>query len=307
MGHSYGLPTIKALFAQATNCAYPACTEPLVFEDAARGVRAIAVQIAHIRSEKFDGPRYDPAYPGELVDTEENLLLLCGKHHTVVDQHGSVFTVDKLLDWKASQVAQVGGTVVSDAELAGLMRTLESALSALYDALTVAVAVDAVGGRIAGGGIIVVPLDGLAELTLRSDADTTRLVGVKVVNKSSAGIDVTSAGIELDAGHPDEILAPWIFGGRWCKHPFPHRLEGRSTEYWYVDAPTLAATVRALVERTHRVPLRFRPFVALGDDSRDVGVWRDAVQLPIWNDNVTATELRNIGLSASANDAADGA
>jgi hypothetical protein len=35
MGHSYALPTIKALFAEATHCAYLECTEPLVFEDPA--------------------------------------------------------------------------------------------------------------------------------------------------------------------------------------------------------------------------------------------------------------------------------
>jgi len=57
------LPTIKALFAEAKHCAYPNCHEPLVFEDAERGVRTIAVRIAHIRSAKTNGPRYDPENP----------------------------------------------------------------------------------------------------------------------------------------------------------------------------------------------------------------------------------------------------
>ena len=259
MGHSYGLPTIKALFAQAVHCAYPDCVEPLVFEDARRGIRTIAVQIAHIRSEKPGGPRYDAGYPRELLNTEENLLLLCGKHHTPVDQHGSVFTTDELLAWKAAQVAQVGGTVVSDADLANLVRTLESTLSALYDALRVVVTVDVVGGRFASGGLVVMPLEGLAQITLPEDADPTLLLGVKVINKGSAGIDVTSAGIQIDVGHPDEILSSWIFGGPWCKHGFPHRLAGRSTEHWYVDGATITATITELARKAQRAPLRFRP------------------------------------------------
>ena len=87
MARNCSLPTIKALFAQATHCAYPGCNEPLVFEDASRCVRSIAVQIAHIRSEKPNGPRHEPAYPKEKINSEENLLLLCGKHHTPVDQN----------------------------------------------------------------------------------------------------------------------------------------------------------------------------------------------------------------------------
>lgn len=68
MSHSYGLPTIKSLFAQAVRCGYPGCPEPLVFEDPARGVRVIAVQIAHIRSEKPNGPRFDQHYPSDRLN-----------------------------------------------------------------------------------------------------------------------------------------------------------------------------------------------------------------------------------------------
>jgi hypothetical protein len=77
VGHSYTLPTIKLLFATARTCAYPGCATPLVHIDEGRGVREIAVQIAHIRSAKPDGPRYDPAFPADRLNREENLLLLC--------------------------------------------------------------------------------------------------------------------------------------------------------------------------------------------------------------------------------------
>lgn len=81
VGHSYPLPTIKLLFATARTCACPPCATPLVFIDEDHGVREVAVQIAHIRSPKRDGPRHDPTFPADRLNREENLLLLCGVHH----------------------------------------------------------------------------------------------------------------------------------------------------------------------------------------------------------------------------------
>ena len=98
VSRNYSLPTIKTLFALATHCAYPGCSEPLIFEDRQRGVRAVGVQIAHVRSETPDGPRYDRCFPRSKLNEPENLLLLCGKHHTAVDQHESVFTTEELLE-----------------------------------------------------------------------------------------------------------------------------------------------------------------------------------------------------------------
>lgn len=219
MARYYSLPAIKALFAQATHCAYPECPEPLVFEDPSRGVRSIAVQIAHIRSEKPKGPRYDATYAKEKLNAEENLLLLCGKHHTPVDQNESVFTVDELLEWKVEQVAQGTGTVITDTDILNLVETLESTLSALYEALQVVLAIDVVGGRPEAGGIVTMPLEGLRSIEgLSSDV---ALIGVKVVNQGASGVDVAGAGFQLDVGLEGENVSSWTLGGEWCKHGFP--------------------------------------------------------------------------------------
>jgi hypothetical protein len=82
MGHSYSLTVVKLLFAMARTCAYSSCTTPLVFEDPDRGVRSVAVEMAHIRSPKSDGPRHDPTFPADRLNSDENLLLLCKHHHT---------------------------------------------------------------------------------------------------------------------------------------------------------------------------------------------------------------------------------
>ena len=113
MGHNYSLPTIKTLFGEASRCAYPGCPTPLVFRD--RGAATVTAQIAHIRSEKTGGPRYDPSYPGE-IDGAENLLLLCGEHHPPVDRHESLYSIGELEAWKTAQRegARVeGGTEIS--------------------------------------------------------------------------------------------------------------------------------------------------------------------------------------------------
>jgi hypothetical protein len=46
--------TIKTLFGEASSCAYPGCDERLIFR--ARGAVTVVAEIAHIRSEKRDGP-----------------------------------------------------------------------------------------------------------------------------------------------------------------------------------------------------------------------------------------------------------
>ena len=120
MGHNYTLPTLKLLFATARTCAYPGCTTALIFNDEDRGVWEIAVQIAHIRSPKRDGPRHDPDFPSERLNSPENLLLLCGVHHHPVDRNGSQYTTEKLLEWKENQVIEGGGYLVQDDDLENL-------------------------------------------------------------------------------------------------------------------------------------------------------------------------------------------
>jgi hypothetical protein len=111
---NYSLPTIKTLFGQASRCAYPGCQEPLIFED--KGVSTVVAQIAHIRSEKTNGPRHDPSYTGD-IDGDANLLLLCGKHHPPVDRHESIYPIEELLGWKRQQVSTAGlGTQISTEE-----------------------------------------------------------------------------------------------------------------------------------------------------------------------------------------------
>lgn len=266
---TFRLPTIKALFAEATRCAYPGCAERLVFEDAGRGVRTIAVQIAHIRSAKADGPRHDPDFPAHELNEEANLLLLCGKHHAAVDQNESVFETEELLQWKAAQVAQTGGTVVSDVDIAIHVRSLQSSLDAVLEVFRAAVTVSITGGEVVADGLLAMPLGGLGRVAVSGLPAGERFLSVEVVNVSAVGIDVAGAGIEVDADLDGGQLGRWLFTGGLLNHGFPFRLEGRATQSWHVPLTTAQQSLGSLVPSVRRV----RAFADLGDGSRAVGNW----------------------------------
>jgi hypothetical protein len=95
---AYSQLTIKTLFGQASSCAHPGCSAPLIFTE--RGVSTVIAEIAHIRSESVEGPRHDATWVGD-INGSENLLLLCGTHHKPVDWHESIYSVDELERWKS--------------------------------------------------------------------------------------------------------------------------------------------------------------------------------------------------------------
>lgn len=293
MGRDYSMRTIKTLFGCATHCAYPDCSNLLVFEDSARGIRSIAVQIAHIRSEKLNGPRYEAGYPKEKLNQPENLLLLCGTHHPAVDQNESVFTTPELLGWKELQSAQGGGTAVSEAELAALMQSLQSALSGLRAALQVDVEVAVVGGRATFDGAIVMPLEGLDSITIESsEISEERLVGVEVTNKGFAGVEVAVAGLIFDFELAE--TATWQLNDARSRHPLPHRLLGHDSGHWFIGEESLRATLRKLAPQLRRVPSRFKAYALLGDKRVVESEWVTAILLPIWKSGTTDDDLRQI-------------
>jgi len=91
--------TVKKLFAYSGNqCAIPDCAERLV--DASG---AMLGKIAHICAAEKGGPRFDPMMTNEGRRAFENLLLVCGKHHDIIDHQPNVktYTADVLRKYKA--------------------------------------------------------------------------------------------------------------------------------------------------------------------------------------------------------------
>jgi hypothetical protein len=88
--------TLKSLFAKSHNrCAYPGCAAPLS-EDS----NTVTGQVCHIRSDKSRGPRFDKSYPVEKRNSAENLILMCGRHHKLIDSEESTYTTATLIEMK---------------------------------------------------------------------------------------------------------------------------------------------------------------------------------------------------------------
>ena len=54
----------------------------------------------HMIAKSSNGPRSDPNYPSSKLDEYENLLILCKKHHKIVDDQFKTHTVDFLKQTK---------------------------------------------------------------------------------------------------------------------------------------------------------------------------------------------------------------
>ena len=88
--------TVKHLFAVSGNhCAFPNCDSPLVEETG-----TVTGEIAHIRAASENGPRFDPRQSDEERHSFDNLMLLCGRHHTIIDSEIDQYPVALLLEMK---------------------------------------------------------------------------------------------------------------------------------------------------------------------------------------------------------------
>lgn len=96
------LPTIKALFARSKNqCAFPECTAPI-----AEGSGTVTGEVCHIRALNVGGPRYDLNQTPQERNAAANLVLMCGRHHKIIDTETAMFTVARLQSIKRAHEEQ---------------------------------------------------------------------------------------------------------------------------------------------------------------------------------------------------------
>lgn len=122
MARNYSPLTLKQLFLTSGHyCAYPGCPAAIV-EFADEGPTVLGF-IAHIEGSSDDGPRPNPSLMRAERDSYENLLVLCGHHHTLVDKIDSEYPVEILREWKraaeqaTAEKLSIGATSISFAEL----------------------------------------------------------------------------------------------------------------------------------------------------------------------------------------------
>jgi len=111
--------TLKKLFARCRNlCAFPNCTTRIV--DPQWGT--LTGRICHIKARSPKGPRYDQNQSEEERYSYDNLIVLCGVHHTIIDDQPGTFTTELLLEMKEMHERQ--GDIELSQEGARLARLL---------------------------------------------------------------------------------------------------------------------------------------------------------------------------------------
>lgn len=97
MPRLYKQRDLKLLWGRSGGmCAFPGCNKFLSLFS----TDDVIGHIAHIVADSLDGPRGDPGFPRERLDSYENLVLLCPTHHAVVDAKNSDYSVPQLIEMK---------------------------------------------------------------------------------------------------------------------------------------------------------------------------------------------------------------
>lgn len=87
---------MRLLYAHSGNrCAYPDCTNP-IFEDDGQ----LTGECCHIKAYSPGGPRYDASQTDEERNGVDNLMLMCSRHHAIVDKNEEKYMVEVLQDYK---------------------------------------------------------------------------------------------------------------------------------------------------------------------------------------------------------------
>jgi len=118
--------TIKRLFAESGNrCTFPKCTSPIV-----EG-KTVVGKICHIKAREKGGPRFDANQTSADRHDYYNLILLCGKHHDVIDDDPDAYTVERLHKMKLKDMA--GVVVLSEEQVEqGAQLLLDQSISTTY-------------------------------------------------------------------------------------------------------------------------------------------------------------------------------
>jgi hypothetical protein len=103
--------TLKKLFAVSGNrCAFPKCKERLIEESSG----TLVGKVCHIKGNAEGAKRHDKSQTEGERQGVGNLIVLCGKHHDVIDDDEESYTVPRLLKMKADHEANYRGTPQTD-------------------------------------------------------------------------------------------------------------------------------------------------------------------------------------------------
>ena len=115
--------TIKRLFARSGNrCAFPKCPVEIVQGDTLVG------EMCQVKAAHPGGPRYDPNQTAAERHGHDNLILLCGTHHTVIDDDEEAYGVERLIKMKTDH-EQRATPLAADRTASGTQLLIDQSVS----------------------------------------------------------------------------------------------------------------------------------------------------------------------------------
>lgn len=123
---------LRLLYAHSGNqCAFPNCYSP-IFED--NGL--LTGEICHIEAYGFGGARYNVSQTNDERNSVDNLLLLCSRHHKIIDANSSEFTVEALREMKEQHERRFSAkTLELNVQQLNALRTAQSEFWKRIDAI----------------------------------------------------------------------------------------------------------------------------------------------------------------------------
>jgi hypothetical protein len=88
-------------------CSFDGCNQELIEDATVADDESLVGDIAHVVAESPEGPRGESHLTPEERDKYANLILLCKRHHKVVDDQENTYTVEVLQAMKAAHEARV--------------------------------------------------------------------------------------------------------------------------------------------------------------------------------------------------------
>src|SRR6266511_2623902 len=101
-------PVTNRLYSLSGNqCAFPGCTNSVTYQEAPGEKPVTLAQRAHLVGVGRQGPRSKAAPLSDDPNAIENLTLLCGVCHPIVDNNPRIYSVEVLAKYKADHEARM--------------------------------------------------------------------------------------------------------------------------------------------------------------------------------------------------------
>ncbi len=92
-------------------CNYPECRQVMIYEYEDGTYLANLVEFCHIIGKQCTGPRGHPSASEIYAAEPKNIILLCDKHHKIIDGNISLYPVGRLIKMKADHIKWYRGRI----------------------------------------------------------------------------------------------------------------------------------------------------------------------------------------------------